>query len=63
MVFLQKAHSFFLAKDLIRSMLSVDSEERPTVEQVLAHAWLSNQKETLGKLYAKVKMVFMLLIK
>ena len=43
-----------IVKDLIRKMLQREPLSRPTVSQILDHPWLSDQKITLSKLYAKV---------
>jgi len=62
-----------LAKDFVAQMLLVDPEGRPTVEQLMNHGWLKEQKQSadeaarlstvaeLGKLQAqkRLKAVFM----
>lgn len=42
------------AKDLIRCLLQLHPENRPSVTEIFDHPWISTQSEILEKLYSKV---------
>jgi serine/threonine protein kinase len=42
------------AKDLIRCLLQLHPENRPTASEIMEHPWIAGQSEILGKLYSKV---------
>ena len=44
-------HSYFIAKDLVKKLLTVDPKQRLTADGVLKHAWLGVRHYSLFMIY------------